>query len=190
MAEFDGGREAEARSLVMVAFTLGVSARRASSTFTRRFQPLDFYAIKLFLVRYRVQFSFHCPTNRVQIFYTMGVKRKRSFDSSPSSISSIAASSCRESTSPTPMPRQLPERIMEMDVPRNMSDSSTWWHSRTDHLAATLNTRTRKRWRDNRPDDIVIHRMMPWNHSPVSATNLNVYRKYHRYALCRPTPAP
>ena len=181
----DGGREAEANTLWW-AFRHVALVRHLRVDI----QPLDFCTIKLFLLRYRFQFSSHCTINRVQTFYKMGVKRKRSFDSSPASIASIAPSSCRESTSPTPLPRQLPESAMEMDDPRNTSSLPAWCHSRTDHLAAKLNCRTRKRWRDNRPDDTVIHRMLSWNHSLVSATNCSVCRKYHRHALCRPTPTP
>ena len=163
---------------------------RVPSTFTRRHQPLSFCPFKVSLIHHRVQFNSHCTINRVQAFPTMGVKRKRSFDSSPASIASITASSCRESTSPTPMPRQLPESVMEMDVPGNTLGSPTWCRDRTDHLVAKLNSRTRKRWRDNRPDDTIIHRMLSWNHSLVLATNRSVCRKYHRHALCRPTSAP
>jgi hypothetical protein len=56
---------------------------------------------------------------------------------------------------------------MEMDVPGNTLGEPAWYHDRTDHLAAKLNSRTRKRWRDNRPDDTIIHRMLPWNHPLV-----------------------
>jgi len=75
----------------------------------------------------------------------MALKRKRSSPNiSPESTSSYATSA-RDSTSPTPAPYPTLSAVPQ---------HSTWWTSQS----SSLNSRTRKRWRDNRPDESVLHR--------------------------------
>ena len=78
----------------------------------------------------------------------MALKRKRSDESdSPISISTIASQSPRDaSSSPTPI-------FQRRDEMPPWSNSGTWLRS----SSSQLGSRTRKRQRDNRPDDDTIH---------------------------------
>jgi hypothetical protein len=84
----------------------------------------------------------------------MGLKRKRSMDQSPLSTSSYTAST-PEAQSPTPLPDN--HFAMDMDIsPRfNMSRARDAHNGRV--TSSDLGCRTRKRFRDNRPDESVIH---------------------------------
>ncbi|ORX98425.1 hypothetical protein BCR34DRAFT_548059 [Clohesyomyces aquaticus] len=82
----------------------------------------------------------------------MGFKRKRSLDESPLSTSSFSGST-PEARSPTPMPRQF-DGAMDIDMSPRF-DFSRWRSARVS--SSDANGRTRKRFRDNRPDERVIH---------------------------------
>ncbi|KAF2476661.1 uncharacterized protein BDR25DRAFT_252819 [Lindgomyces ingoldianus] len=85
----------------------------------------------------------------------MGLKRKRSMDDSPVSTSSFAAST-PEAQSPTPIPHQF-DGAMDLDISSHFS-LGRWWESRPGRLSSSdVGSRTRKRFRDNRPDERVIH---------------------------------
>ena len=91
------------------------------------------------------------------ILYTMGLKRKRSIDVSPStSTSSFLSSPSRTSTSPCPDPHQYYDQ-MDIEAPIANSTFSSWGETRRESLSSRLNSRTRKRFRDNRPDEEMIH---------------------------------
>ncbi|KAF2834282.1 hypothetical protein M501DRAFT_1061798 [Patellaria atrata CBS 101060] len=82
----------------------------------------------------------------------MSLKRKRSSDFSPSSTSSFPTSS-RSSQSPSPIPRAT---FYTNDAPPQTI--SGWGFPRYSlPLGDMLGLRTRKRFRDNRPDIEVIH---------------------------------
>ena len=102
----------------------------------------------------------------------MGFKRKRDVDVSPFSTESFTAST-PEAQSPTP----LPDGQSAMDVdsfPRVKSQEA--WNDRG--LGGELGSRTRKRFRDGRPDEDVVQSM----HTAVSSSGLRrilteVYRE-------------
>ncbi|KAF2102399.1 hypothetical protein NA57DRAFT_51980 [Rhizodiscina lignyota] len=82
----------------------------------------------------------------------MGLKRKRSdVNISPESISSFASS--RISVSPTPGGNDE----MAIDVPVKAQPHSTWEWERRSASPWEVNSRTRKRFRDNRPDETTLH---------------------------------
>ncbi|KAF2794781.1 hypothetical protein K505DRAFT_274559 [Melanomma pulvis-pyrius CBS 109.77] len=94
----------------------------------------------------------------------MGFKRKRSSDDSPLSISSFGGfSSTPEALSPTPLPDH--GGAMDLDTISSSSTSRfnydfgkrSWGLPVTRVEASDLGSRTRKRFRDNRPDERVIH---------------------------------
>ncbi|KAF2666916.1 hypothetical protein BT63DRAFT_481377 [Microthyrium microscopicum] len=87
----------------------------------------------------------------------MALKRKRSScDVSPSSSTS-SFSPPSDPVSPTPV-RQFPNAV-SMDLDTNMSFCSAGWtYDWEDDTRYGLNSRTRKRFRDNRPDEDVIHK--------------------------------
>jgi hypothetical protein len=82
----------------------------------------------------------------------MALKRKRSSDESPLSISSYTAST-PDAQSPTPLPDQY-DGAMELDMPRSFD---LWARRKGGMEGSSLGCRTRKRVRDNRPDERVIH---------------------------------
>ena len=88
----------------------------------------------------------------------MGIKRKASFTSSASPDS--IASWNKSISSPSHTPRPLPSHFLQADY------GSTDWASPEPYYAAGMsqepvrhhmNTRTRKRFRDGRPDEETIH---------------------------------
>ncbi|KAF2192099.1 hypothetical protein K469DRAFT_716587 [Zopfia rhizophila CBS 207.26] len=85
----------------------------------------------------------------------MGLKRKRSIDESPLSTSSFTAST-PEAQSPTPMPHQF-DGAMDIDIESRFNANPSWNFHSGRLSSSDLNTRTRKRFRDNRPDERVIH---------------------------------
>ncbi|KAH7120004.1 hypothetical protein B0J11DRAFT_73417 [Dendryphion nanum] len=95
----------------------------------------------------------------------MGFKRKRSVSTSPMSISSFGSAPTPEAQSPTPMPDNYANRMdMDMDidlapVSRFQFGSSNSLNSRWSHRldSSDMGSRTRKRFRDNRPDERVVH---------------------------------
>jgi hypothetical protein len=86
----------------------------------------------------------------------MGLKRKRSsFDVSPSSTSSsLSPSFSCDPSSPSPKYREF---AMEVDPVPSDSISAWIYGGRDDSTSSILNSRTRKRFRDNRPDEQTIY---------------------------------
>jgi hypothetical protein len=86
----------------------------------------------------------------------MGFKRKRNVDDSPLSISSFGAVSTPDAQSPTPFPKSL-DGVMDIDMtPRH----SGWDFASASRVKSSdWGNRTRKRVRDNRPDERAIHGM-------------------------------
>ncbi|KAJ4286437.1 hypothetical protein N0V90_013137 [Kalmusia sp. IMI 367209] len=85
----------------------------------------------------------------------MGFKRKRSVDESPISVSSFGSWTTPEAQSPTPIPNGF-NNIMEIDAP--MSKGTGWDFSNLGRVkSGDIGMRTRKRHRDTRPDESVIH---------------------------------
>lgn len=89
----------------------------------------------------------------------MALKRKRStmemsatLDDSPQSLSS----SLRVSTSPTPCPDY--PRPMTLHIDRSASPYQAWIVG-SGSLSGEVGSRTRKRHRDDRPNDAIVHRM-------------------------------
>lgn len=89
----------------------------------------------------------------------MAMKRKRSSDFSPAS-STASWSSSRASQSPTPLSRTFHDaHSSSMDIDRPIpSMPIASWNLGVCRLSSTdVNSRTRKRFRDNRPDEEIIH---------------------------------
>lgn len=93
----------------------------------------------------------------------MTLKRKRSamepdslMDHSPQSTTSTSSASYRASTSPTPCP-QYP-RPMQLHIDREASPYRAWVAG-APSLAGQVGSRTRKRHRDDRPEEAIVHRM-------------------------------
>jgi len=85
----------------------------------------------------------------------MTLKRKRSCDSSPLSVSSFNSFATPEAQSPTPLPHQY-NGAMELDA--SMARGSGWDFASIGRVkGADWGCRTRKRVRDNRPEERVIH---------------------------------
>jgi hypothetical protein len=85
----------------------------------------------------------------------MGSKRKRSDDDSPLSVSSYGAFSTPEAQSPIPFPRSF-DGAMDVDT---SSRHTGWDFARASRVKSSdWGNRTRKRFRDNRPDENAIHR--------------------------------
>lgn len=85
----------------------------------------------------------------------MGLKRKRSIDESPVSVSSYATST-PEAQSPTPLPDDY-DGAMDLDISTSFNFSKSWNWRRKGVEGTDVGSRTRKRFRDNRPDERVIH---------------------------------
>ncbi|KAH7402878.1 hypothetical protein BKA66DRAFT_507732 [Pyrenochaeta sp. MPI-SDFR-AT-0127] len=84
----------------------------------------------------------------------MGFKRKRSMDDSPLSISSFGAVSTPDAQSPTPFPQHF-DGAMDIDT---ASRSNAWDFTSASRVKSSdWGNRTRKRFRDNRPDERAIH---------------------------------
>lgn len=97
----------------------------------------------------------------------MGLKRKRSSADlshiSPCSASTWTSSPpCSHPTSPSRSAFSFGLMAVDAPVPAAAppaAASSPWWAG--DDLASRLASRTRKRHRDNRPDDEAVHRTCP-----------------------------
>ncbi|KAF2279367.1 uncharacterized protein EI97DRAFT_430447 [Westerdykella ornata] len=88
----------------------------------------------------------------------MGLKRKRSTDSSPISTSSSLASLSSDSHPQTPFPSAYPSAMDADSCSKTPFNFNVEWGARKSAWeAADLGCRTRKRWRDNRPDERVVH---------------------------------
>ncbi|EON62493.1 hypothetical protein W97_01716 [Coniosporium apollinis CBS 100218] len=88
----------------------------------------------------------------------MALKRKRSNDGfSPISTSSFLSTSTYGSQSPTPAPRVQSTGSMIVDGPVPSNSITAWTTGVRKPNSSDLNSRTRKRFRDNRPDESVIH---------------------------------
>jgi hypothetical protein len=90
-------------------------------------------------------------------FTTMGIKRKHFDDASPTSLSSSGFVSTPDAQSPTRFPQGLDGTVdMEMDADPTVR-SNGWDFSRAQRTKSSdWGLRTRKRVRDNRPDERVI----------------------------------
>lgn len=87
----------------------------------------------------------------------MGFKRKRSADESPVSVSSFAGFATPDAQSPTPILNGY-NGIMVLDAPA--SRGVGWDFSNLGRIKSSdWVLRTRKRVRDNRPDEHIIHGM-------------------------------
>jgi len=83
----------------------------------------------------------------------MAFKRKRSADDSPLSVSSYNAFSTPEAQSPIPFPHSA----MDMDLD-TLSRHNAWDFASASRVKSSdWGNRTRKRFRDNRPDERAIH---------------------------------
>lgn len=88
----------------------------------------------------------------------MAFKRKRSDDDSPLSVSSWGAASTPEAQSPIPFP-QCFGGLMEMDVDAASRQNGWDFATASRVKGSDWGNRTRKRFRDNRPDERAIHGM-------------------------------
>ncbi|CAO2657127.1 Nn.00g032530.m01.CDS01 [Neocucurbitaria sp. VM-36] len=86
----------------------------------------------------------------------MALKRKRSVDDSPLSISSFGAVSTPEAQSPTPFPHGF-DGSMDLDVDTASRPNAWDFMSASRVKNSDWGNRTRKRFRDNRPDERAIH---------------------------------
>ena len=87
----------------------------------------------------------------------MGIKRKRSFESySPSSSSISMASAHSGPVSPSPS-WYSKDSMMEIDSIQPIASPVRQIQSWALDAVMDWNSRTRKRWRDNRPDEETIH---------------------------------
>lgn len=88
----------------------------------------------------------------------MAFKRKRSVDDSPLSVSSYGAVATPEAQSPTPSPHAFGS---SMDMDEDSSSRHNGWDFASANRVKTSDwgNRTRKRFRDNRPDERAIHGM-------------------------------
>ncbi|UPX13543.1 uncharacterized protein EKO05_0004049 [Ascochyta rabiei] len=85
----------------------------------------------------------------------MGIKRKHTDDASPTSISSAGFVSTPDAQSPTPYPQF--DGTMEMDT-EILPRIHGWDFSRAHRVKSSdWGNRTRKRVRDNRPDERAVH---------------------------------
>lgn len=85
-------------------------------------------------------------------------KRKRSVDDSPLSVSSYGAFSTPEAQSPTPFPDSF-HGSFQMDIDTGSRHNGWDFASASRVKSGDWGNRTRKRVRDNRPDEESIHRM-------------------------------
>ncbi|KAF2632815.1 hypothetical protein BU25DRAFT_330395 [Macroventuria anomochaeta] len=88
----------------------------------------------------------------------MGVKRKHIDDASPTSISSFGAVSTPNAQSPIRFPQGL-NGTMDMEMDTESTPRSNGWNFMRAHRVKSSDwgNRTRKRVRDNRPDERAIH---------------------------------
>lgn len=91
----------------------------------------------------------------------MAMKRKRSCAAFSSSADNIAPSFCQWSDSPLRLPLYFPQSKL-IDVSR--VDISRDWKIQHEIESPHLNSRTRKRYRDNRPDEEQIYGMSFYLH--------------------------
>jgi hypothetical protein len=86
----------------------------------------------------------------------MGLKRKHSSDDSPLSISSFGAVSTPDAQSPMSFPKGY-DKMMDTDAHAS-SRSNAWDFMSVNRVKSSdWGNRTRKRVRDNRPDERAIH---------------------------------
>ena len=115
----------------------------------------------------------------------MGFKRKRSVDESPVSACSFGSFATPEAQSLTPI---ASGHAMEMDAP--MSRGTGWDFSNLGRVkSGEWIQRTRKRLRDNRPDERTIHGMHR-TFAPLKQRRVLIqHRNDHEQTLLRPTQA-
>jgi hypothetical protein len=112
----------------------------------------------------------------------MGLKRKRSsFEASPSSSTS-SLSPPPDPMSPTPI-RSMPGAVpMDLDHSISSHEATQWTFEWDRESQFSLNSRTRKRFRDNRPDEEAIHSKRSYQ-SICEVTLSDFCRKYSSKAL-------
>lgn len=116
----------------------------------------------------------------------MGFKRKRSVDESPVSVCSFAGFATPDAQSPAPTPNGY-SGMMDVDAP--ISRGTGWDFSNLGRIKSSdWGLRTRKRVRDNRPDEHIIHGML--STLPVAIRKqINDPRNHHQQALLRTAQA-
>lgn len=93
----------------------------------------------------------------------MGTKRKHFDDASPASNSSFGTLSTPDAQSPTHFPHGA-NTSMDLDMDTDSTRKTNGWDFTSAHRvkASDWGNRTRKRVRDNRPDERAIHgRLLP-----------------------------
>jgi hypothetical protein len=117
----------------------------------------------------------------------MGFKRKRSVDESPISVSSFGTFATPEAQSPTPLPNSYGS-MMDLDAP--MSRGTGWDFSNLGRIKSSdWGLRTRKRVRDNRPDEHIIHGIHSTSYCGMWDGEANEPRNHHQQAVPRTTQA-
>ncbi|KAL1796784.1 hypothetical protein ACET3X_005324 [Alternaria dauci] len=86
----------------------------------------------------------------------MGLKRKHTSDDSPLSASSFGSVSTTDTQPPMSFSNGY-DRTMEVDAPTNLRTNAWDFMSASRVKSSDWGNRTRKRVRDNRPDERVIH---------------------------------
>lgn len=118
----------------------------------------------------------------------MALKRKRSVDESPISVSSFGSVATPEAQSPTPIPIQY-DSAMDLDATSHRGLGLGWNFSSVGRVkGGDWGLRTRKRFRDNRPDERVIHGMLR-NATLSEVIQTDFPRKHYKQALLRPAQA-
>lgn len=121
----------------------------------------------------------------------MGMKRKHIDEESPVSISSFGAVSTPDALSPTQCPQGMVGAMdMEMDT-ESLPRSNGWDFTRAHRTKSSdWGNRTRKRVRDNRPDERAIHGTSSLPFRPDTLRSKHVLiksRKHSPQTLPRPT---
>jgi hypothetical protein len=130
----------------------------------------------------------------------MSCKRKRSADDSPVSVSSFGAVSTPGAQSPIAYPQNF-HNSMQMDVDSSARHNGWDFASASRVKSGDWGNRTRKRVRDNRADERVIHGMSPGLFNMASQNTNCIQRTRYRYSSrrngttqtqlpCRQTPFP
>ena len=91
----------------------------------------------------------------------MGLKRKRSIDTISPSSSSTTASVDLDNASPIPLSFSM-RAIDNDDMMQYCSHPDPSYYNTADSLPKHLHSRTRKRFRNGRPDDEIVHGTRPF----------------------------
>ena len=96
----------------------------------------------------------------------MGLKRKHSSDDSSLSMSSFGSVSTPDTQLPMSFSKGY-DKMMETDAPATMRTNAWDFMSASRVKSSDWGNRTRKRVRDNRPDERAIHGMISRLHSQI-----------------------